>query len=71
MPEFEIMPAKPVFKPKPNAIVELFGRRQAVIGVIHSLPLPGSPGYQGDDFESWWRSPAPRPNATVPAGSTG
>lgn len=41
------MPAKPVFRPRPNAIETLFGRRKAVIGVIHSLPLPGSPGYEG------------------------
>ncbi len=39
--------AKPVFRPKPNAVEAIFGRRQAVIGVIHSLPLPGSPGYDG------------------------
>jgi len=41
------MPAKPVFRPKPHAIEALFGRRKAVIGVVHSLPLPGSPGYDG------------------------
>lgn len=41
------MPAKPVFQPKPHAIEALFGRRKAVIGVIHSLALPGSPGYEG------------------------
>lgn len=37
----------PVFKPKPNAVDAIFGRRKAVIGVIHSLPLPGSPAYDG------------------------
>ncbi|MDJ0390719.1 BtpA/SgcQ family protein [Roseomonas sp. E05] len=41
------MPARPVFRPRPNAIEALFGRRKAVIGVIHSLALPGSPGYDG------------------------
>lgn len=41
------MAANPVFRPRPNAIQSLFGRRKAVIGVIHSLPLPGSPGYEG------------------------
>jgi uncharacterized protein len=39
--------AKPVFRSKPNAVEVIFGRRQAVIGVIHSLPLPGSPEYDG------------------------
>lgn len=41
------MPAHPVFLPKPHAIQALFGCRKAVIGVIHSLALPGSPGYDG------------------------
>lgn len=45
------MPAKPVFRPKPNAIAAIFGRRKAVIGVIHSLPLPGSPAYDGMAME--------------------
>jgi hypothetical protein len=39
--------AKPVFRPKPHAIEALFGRRKVVIGVVHSLPLPGSPDYDG------------------------
>ena len=37
----------PVFKPKPHALEAVFGRRKVVVGVIHSLPLPGSAGYQG------------------------
>jgi len=41
------MPAEPVFRPKPHAIEALFGRRKAVIGVVHSVALPGSPGYDG------------------------
>ncbi len=41
----------PVFKPKPHAIEAIFGRRKAVIGVIHSLPLPGSPGYEGQPMD--------------------
>ncbi len=45
------MPAKPVYRPKPNAIEAIFGRRKAVIGVIHSLPLPGSPAYDGMAME--------------------
>ncbi len=45
------MPAKPVFQPKPNAVQTLFGRRKAVIGVIHSRALPGSPAYQGEAME--------------------
>ncbi len=40
-----------VFRPKPNAIEAIFGRRKAVIGVIHSLPLPGAPAYDGMPME--------------------
>lgn len=46
------MPAKPVFRPKPNAIEALFGRRHAVIGVIHSRALPGSPDYDGESMDA-------------------
>jgi membrane complex biogenesis BtpA family protein len=45
------MSAKPVFRPKPNAIEALFARRRAVIGVIHSCPLPGAPEYEGEPVE--------------------
>jgi membrane complex biogenesis BtpA family protein len=45
------MSAKPVFRPKPNAIEALFARRRAVIGVIHSRPLPGAPEYEGEPVE--------------------
>ncbi len=46
------MPAKPVFQAKPNAVQALFGRRRrAVIGVIHSRPLPGAPAYEGEDMQ--------------------
>ncbi len=45
------MPAKPVFRPKPNAVEALFGRRHAVIGVIHSRALPGSPDYDGEGMD--------------------
>ncbi len=41
------MPASPVFRPRPDAIQSLFGRSHAVIGVIHCLPFPGAPEYEG------------------------
>ena len=40
-----------IYRQKANAIHRLFRRRKAVIGVIHSLPLPGSPHYDGDPIE--------------------
>ncbi len=46
------MPAKPVFRAKPNAVETVFGRRKAVIGVIHLPALPGSPDYDGADMEA-------------------
>ena len=39
---------KPVFRPKANAVRGLFGRSRAVVGVVHSRALPGSPGYAGE-----------------------
>jgi uncharacterized protein len=40
-----------VFRTKDNALQTLFGQRKVVIGVIHSLALPGSPNYQGEPLE--------------------
>jgi uncharacterized protein len=37
-----------IYRAKDNAIARIFGRRKAVIGVIHSQPLPGSPHYDGE-----------------------
>lgn len=45
------MSAKPVFRPKPHAIETLFGRRKAVICVIHLPALPGAPAYEGAEME--------------------
>jgi membrane complex biogenesis BtpA family protein len=40
-----------VFRSKDNALQTLFGQYKVVIGVIHSLPLPGSPNYAGEPLE--------------------
>ena len=46
------MSQKPVARPRPHALEAIFGKRRAVaIGVIHSRPLPGSPGYEGEPVE--------------------
>lgn len=42
----------PVYRAKPNAIEAIFGRRKAVIGVIHLHALPGSPEYDGESMDS-------------------
>lgn len=36
-----------VFPAKPSALGEIFGTPRVLIGVVHSLPLPGSPHYKG------------------------
>ena len=41
-----------VYRAKPNAIEAIFGRRKAVIGVIHLHALPGSPDYDGESMDS-------------------
>jgi membrane complex biogenesis BtpA family protein len=42
----------PVFRPKPDAIAAIFGRRKAVIGVIHLPALPGAPDYAGAPMQA-------------------
>lgn len=44
--------ASPVFRPRPDAIQGLFGRSHAVIGVIHCLPFPGAPDYEGRPMDA-------------------
>lgn len=41
-----------VYRAKPHAIQAIFGRRKAVIGVIHLRPLPGAPEYDGESMDS-------------------
>jgi membrane complex biogenesis BtpA family protein len=45
------MAQKLVLNQKPNVIANLFGRRKAVIGMLHCLPLPGSARYDGQSME--------------------
>lgn len=40
-----------IYRTKTSAISRILGRSKAVIGVIHSLPLPGSPHYDGAPVE--------------------
>jgi membrane complex biogenesis BtpA family protein len=40
-----------VFRPKGDALTEFVGHRRAVIGVVHLVALPGSPGYRGEPLE--------------------
>jgi membrane complex biogenesis BtpA family protein len=40
-----------IYRAKEHAVTRIFGRRQAVIGVIHSLALPGSANYEGDPMD--------------------
>ena len=46
------MSAKPVAGPRPHALEMLFGKPRAIIGVVHSKPLPGAPDYDGEPIEA-------------------
>ena len=41
----------PVFPPKPDALRALFEHDKPIIGVLHLLPLPGAPRYEGDSLD--------------------
>jgi membrane complex biogenesis BtpA family protein len=46
------MVENPVNKRRPSALESVFGKRKAIIGVVHSRPLPGSPGYEGEAMDA-------------------
>ncbi|MGH7153596.1 MAG: BtpA/SgcQ family protein [Acetobacteraceae bacterium] len=50
------MSRQPVGRPKPDAMSALFGRPKPIIGVVHLPPLPGSPGYDGQDMDALTRA---------------
>jgi membrane complex biogenesis BtpA family protein len=37
-----------VYKPRDSALLSLFGKPKAIVGVVHSRPLPGAPAYEGE-----------------------
>ena len=41
-----------VYKPRASALGVLFGKPKAIIGVIHSRPLPGAPAYDGEPMDA-------------------
>lgn len=41
-----------VSKPRENAVKVLFNKPKAIIGVVHSRPLPGAPAYEAEKVES-------------------
>ncbi|OCI93927.1 BtpA family membrane complex biogenesis protein [Rhizobium sp. AC27/96] len=43
--------AKPIGQTTGNALIDLFGRDKAIIGVVHLAPLPGAPRYSGEAIE--------------------
>lgn len=45
-------PSKPIGQVSGNALQEIFGRPQAIIGVVHLAPLPGSPRFDGEAVET-------------------
>ena len=45
-------PSSPVYRQKPHPLLALFGRRKVVIGMVHLLPLPGAPAYDGQAIDA-------------------
>ncbi|WP_112722187.1 BtpA/SgcQ family protein [Rhizobium mayense] len=43
---------KPIGQVASNALIDLFGREKAIIGVVHLAPLPGAPRYSGEEIET-------------------
>ena len=44
--------SKPIGQVVGNPLVSLFGRTRVVIGVVHLMPLPGAPRYEGEAIET-------------------
>ena len=40
-----------LYRSRPNEVDSLFGTKKAIVAVIHSKPLPGSPEYDGESME--------------------
>ena len=57
-----------VYKPRASALGVLFGKPKAIIGVIHSRPLPGAPAYDGEPMDALYDY-AVREAARYAAGS--
>jgi membrane complex biogenesis BtpA family protein len=47
-----VEPGKPVVADRGPVIREIFGRGKVVIGVVHLLPLPGSPRYDDEGIDA-------------------
>ena len=44
------MTASGVYRSRPSGVESLFGKKKAIVAVIHSKPLPGSPEYDGESI---------------------
>ena len=44
------MTAPGVYRSRPSGVESLFGKKKAIVAVIHSKPLPGSPEYDGESI---------------------
>ena len=56
---------------KANAILEIFGRRKAVIGVVHCRAFPGSPNYRGSAVDTIYDAALQDADAYVAGGVHG
>lgn len=44
------MKAPSIYRSRPSGVESLFGKKKAIVAVIHSKPLPGSPEYDGESM---------------------
>lgn len=66
------MASLPVGRPREHALEALFGRRRGVvIGVVHALPLPGSPEHDGQPIEAIYKRALVDAEAYAAAGMDG
>lgn len=49
--DLEVEWAKRFYSKRLSSLEEMFGVKKPIIGMIHVPPLPGSPGYEGEDME--------------------
>ena len=63
--------SSPIAATRPKAIQSIFGRNKAVIGVVHCIALPGSPGYDGQPVASIYDRAMTDADAYVTGGVDG
>jgi len=64
-------PSQPIGQVAGNALQEIFGTSQAIIGVVHLAPLPGSPRFDGEAVEAIYQRGLDDARAYLAGGCNG